>query len=107
MEPFQSIQFSFHRCNYISFHTHISSVYVMFNLNHIITITSMTGTRELATNPSDSQKEQDSAGGSRECAGTEGGGGRRPAGSWANSTTGTGQEDVSRPWESQLLQAAA
>lgn len=48
----------------------------------------MTGMRELATNPSDSQKEQDSAGGSRECIGIEGGGGRRPAGSWADSTTG-------------------
>lgn len=46
MESFQSIQFSFHRCNSISFHTHISSVYVMFNLNHIITITSVTGHRE-------------------------------------------------------------
>lgn len=57
----------------------------------------MTGTRKLATNPSDSQKEQDSAGGSRECTGIGSGGGRQPAGSWADSTTGTGQEDLSRP----------
>lgn len=51
VESFQSIQFRFQRCNYISSHTHISPVYVMFNLNHIITITTMTGTERASDDP--------------------------------------------------------
>lgn len=53
---FPRVQFSPCRCNSISFHTRISSVYGMFNLNHIITMTSRTGTERLSKGPPGSQE---------------------------------------------------
>lgn len=51
-ELFKSMRWRFHLGDCISFHARISSFYVMFNLNHIITITNMTCTGRAGNGPS-------------------------------------------------------
>lgn len=51
-ESFTSIRSGSHRGGCISFRTRISFVYVMFNLNHIITITNMTRAGRAGNRPS-------------------------------------------------------
>jgi hypothetical protein len=88
MESFQSVQLNFHSCDYISFHTHISSVYGMFNLTHIITITSMTGTGRVGNKPNQFSESVRLSWREQKCTGAEGGG-------WE---TGCWQNRLKVPW---------